>query len=95
MQELPFSYYDDRPHGKILVRVVQYINNVSNMLSNGLLNFIMEFINLIFIAIFMMIAKFRLGLVILAGLPVLLLIVWLILPAEEGPGSGFPTKTPI
>lgn len=47
LQELPFSYYDDRPHGKILVRVVQYINNVSNMLSNGLLNFIMEFINLI------------------------------------------------
>lgn len=92
LQELPFSYYDDRPHGKILVRVVQYINNVSNMLSNGLLNFIMEFINLIFIAIFMLIANVKLGLVILAGLPVLLLIVWLIMPAERRAWQRFSNK---
>ena len=28
LQELPFQYYDDRPQGKILVRVVNYVNNV-------------------------------------------------------------------
>ena len=27
LQELPFSYYDERPHGKIQVRVVNYVNN--------------------------------------------------------------------
>ena len=27
LQELPFQYYDDRPQGKILVRVVNYVNN--------------------------------------------------------------------
>ena len=37
LQELPFSYYDDRPHGKIQVRVVNYVNNLSDLLSNGLL----------------------------------------------------------
>ena len=26
LQELPFQYYDDRPHGKILIRVVNYVN---------------------------------------------------------------------
>ena len=36
LQELPFQYYDDRPHGKILIRVVNYVNSVSDMLSNGL-----------------------------------------------------------
>lgn len=92
LQELPFSYYDDRPHGKILVRVVQYINNVSNMLSNGLLNFIMEFINLIFIAVFMLIANMKLGLVIIAGLPVLVLVVWLIMPAERRAWQRFSNK---
>ncbi len=92
LQELPFSYYDDRPHGKILVRVVQYINNVSNMLSNGLLNFIMEFINLIFIAVFMLIANVKLGLVIIAGLPVLVLVVWLIMPAERRAWQRFSNK---
>ena len=27
LQKLPFSYYDSRPHGKILVRVVNYVNS--------------------------------------------------------------------
>ena len=31
LQELPFSYYDERPHGKIQVRVVNYINNLSDL----------------------------------------------------------------
>ena len=35
LQELPFSYYDDRPHGKIQVRVVNYVNNLSDLLSNN------------------------------------------------------------
>ena len=36
LQSLPFSYYDNRPHGKILVRVVNYVNNVSYSLTNGI-----------------------------------------------------------
>ena len=47
LQALPFAYYDNRPHGKILVRVVHYVNNVSDALSNGILNFIIEIINII------------------------------------------------
>ena len=35
LQELPFSYYDERPHGKIQVRVVNYVNSLSDLLSNG------------------------------------------------------------
>ena len=27
IQQLPFAYYDSRPHGKILVRVVNYVNS--------------------------------------------------------------------
>lgn len=38
LQKLPFSYYDSRPHGKILVRVVNYVNSLSDLLSNGLIN---------------------------------------------------------
>ena len=40
LQTLPFSYYDSRPHGKILVRVVNYINSLSDLLSNGFVNLI-------------------------------------------------------
>ena len=31
LQQLPFSYYDSRPAGKILVRVINYVNSVSDI----------------------------------------------------------------
>ncbi len=71
LQKLPFQYYDDRPHGKILVRVVNYVNSVSDMLSNGLINVILEIFNLIFIVVFMFLIDVKLSLVVLAGVPVL------------------------
>lgn len=78
LQELPFKYYDDRPQGKILIRVVNYVNSVSDVLSNGIINFILEIVNLIFIAAFMFAVDIRLSLVILAGLPIFLAIMLMI-----------------
>jgi len=78
MQKLSFQYYDDRPHGKILIRVVNYVNSVSDMLSNGLINIILEVINLIFIVIFMFVVDVQLALVVLCGVPVLAtFILWM------------------
>lgn len=78
LQELPFKYYDDRPQGKILIRVVNYVNGVSDVLSNGIINFILEIVNLIFIAVFMFAVDVRLSFIILAGLPVFLGVMLLI-----------------
>ncbi len=75
LQELPFSYYDDRPQGKILVRVVNYVNNVSDMLTDGIINFILEIFNIIFITIFMFSVDARLALVIFAGVPVFIVVM--------------------
>lgn len=71
LQKLSFQYYDDRPHGKILIRVVNYVNSVSDMLTNGLINIILEIINLIFIIIFMFSVDVKLSLVVLCGVPIL------------------------
>ena len=65
LQELPFQYYDDRPHGKILIRVVNYVNSVSDMLSNGLINIVLECFNLLFIVIFMFLVDVQMALVVL------------------------------
>ncbi len=78
LQKLPFQYYDDRPQGKILIRVVNYVNSVSDVLSNGIINFILEIMNLLFIAAFMFAVDARLSLIILGGLPVFLGIMLLI-----------------
>lgn len=75
LQELPFSYYDDRPHGKIQVRVVNYVNSLSDLLSNGIINTITDLCNLIFIIIFMFIADVKLTLICLCGLPVLAAVI--------------------
>ena len=76
LQKLPFQYYDDRPHGKILIRVVNYVNSVSDMLSNGLINVVLEIMNLIFIVIFMFCVNVKLSLVVLAGVPVLMIFMF-------------------
>lgn len=72
LQELPFSYYDDRPHGKIQVRVVNYVNNLSDLLSNGIINTVTDLCNLFFILFFMLSIDVKLTLICLCGLPVLI-----------------------
>lgn len=75
LQKLPFSYYDDRPHGKIQVRVVNYVNSLSDLLSNGIVNTFTDLCNLFFILIFMLALDVKLTLVCLGGLPVLALVI--------------------
>lgn len=78
LQELPFEYYDNRPHGKILIRVVNYVNSVSDMLSNGIINVILECLNMLFIMIFMFFVNVKLSLVVLSGLPIFAVIMMMI-----------------
>ena len=78
LQKLPFTYYDDRPHGKILIRVINYVNSVSDMLSNGIINFIMEILNMVLILIFMLIVDVRLSLVAVSGLPLFMAVMFAI-----------------
>lgn len=83
LQRLPFSYYDSRPAGKILVRVINYVNSVSDMLSNGIINLVLEVLNVLFIIGFMFATSVRLALVTVAGLPVFVLIIWLLKPRQR------------
>lgn len=83
LQKLPFQFYDDRPHGKILTRVINYINSVSDALSNGIINFVLEIFNLILIAVFMLLCDVRLSLVVMAGVPLLAVVVFLVKPAQR------------
>lgn len=83
LQKLPFQYYDDRPHGKILTRVINYVNNVSDMLSNGIINFVLEIFNIVIIAVFMLSRNVPLSLVVMAGVPLFLFIAILIKPMQR------------
>ncbi len=79
LQKLPFDYYDSRPAGKILVRVVNYINTVADFLSGGLINFLIEPLSMIFIVLYAAIfVSWRLTLVMLCGLPFFAAYIFLI-----------------
>lgn len=83
IQKLPFDYYDSRPHGKILVRVVNYVNSLSDLLSNGIINVITDAFTLVAIIVFLLVLNVRLALVCFTGLPVLVAITLLIKNAQR------------
>ena len=83
LQKLSFQFYDDRPHGKILTRVINYVNGVSDALSNGIINFVLEVFNLILIAIFMLICNVQLALIVIAGVPVFLIVIFMLKNAQR------------
>ncbi|WP_414841101.1 ABC transporter ATP-binding protein [Enterococcus saccharolyticus] len=78
LQRLPFSYFDNRPHGKILIRVVNYINTLSDLLSNGLINLISDIFSVIITLLFMFFIDVKLTLYSLALLPILFILVMVI-----------------
>ncbi len=70
MQKLPFAFFDSRPHGKILVRIVNYVNTISGLLSSGILDMIMNIFKLIVTIGFMFALNVKFTLICLAGIPV-------------------------
>jgi ATP-binding cassette subfamily B protein len=83
LQKLSFSFFDSRPHGKIFVRVVPYVNSVSDALSNGIINFVIEVLNIFFIIFFMYKVDPHLASITVAGLPLLAIFIWTIKPAQR------------
>ena len=75
LQALPFTYFDSRPHGKILIRVVNYVNSLSDLLSNGVIQLISDLFTLIVIVCFMLAIDVKLTLVCMAVLPILLIVL--------------------
>ncbi|GHU95297.1 multidrug ABC transporter ATP-binding protein [Clostridia bacterium] len=92
LQDLPFDYYDSRPAGKILVRVVNYVNSIADFLSSGLINFILELLSMVFILIFAFSVSPRLTLVMLAGLPIFGVYVMIIKPLTRRAWQTYSAK---
>jgi ATP-binding cassette subfamily B protein len=83
LQKLSFSFYDSRPHGKIFVRVVPYVNSVSDALSNGIINCVIEVLNMVGIIFFIDKVSPQLATVAVLGLPLLALFIWTIKPIQR------------
>jgi len=93
LQNLSFEYYDTRPHGKILVRLINYINSISELMTNGIINFVMEMLNLLFIAVVMFFVSWQLALVVLGGLPIFIATMWFLKNRQRKAWQGVSNKT--
>lgn len=92
LQSLPFTYYDSRPHGKILVRVVNYVNSLSDLLSNGLVNLVTDLFSLIVIIGFMFFIDVKLTVLCLLGLPFLGLAIFILRNAHRKSWQAISAK---
>lgn len=92
IQKLSFSFFDSRPHGKILVRVVNYVNSLSDLLSNGLINLITDLFSLLVIIGFMLAIDVKLTLFAMTGFPILAAIIFLIKNAQRKAWQNLSNK---
>lgn len=92
LQKLSFSFYDSKPHGKILVRVVNYVNSLSDLLSNGLINLITDLFSLFVILGFMFSINVRLTLLSMAGFPFLAIVIFFIKNAQRKAWQNLSNK---
>lgn len=72
LQKLDFKFFDSRPTGKILSRVISDVNALKGVLEKLVLTLIPDAIMLIAIVTVMLIKDFRLALAAMAGLPLLI-----------------------
>ena len=72
LQKLDFKFFDSRPTGKILSRVISDVNALKGVLEKLVLTLIPDAVMLVAIIVVMLVKDFRLALAAMAGLPILL-----------------------
>jgi ATP-binding cassette subfamily B multidrug efflux pump len=72
IQKLPFCFFDSRPVGKILARIIGDVNSLNDLFSNSITNLIPDLAMMIAVVVIMVSMHARLALVALLSLPLLL-----------------------
>lgn len=78
IQVLDFQFFDSRPTGKILARIIGDINSLKDVLSNCVTTLIPDFITICAVAIIMFVKNPILAAASLSSTPVMAICLWLI-----------------
>ena len=73
LQTLDFKFFDSRPTGKVLSRVMGDVNSLKDVLNNFVITLLPDFILLISVVVIMLIKNVRLALATMVGLPILII----------------------
>lgn len=75
IQKLSFSFFDSRPTGKILARIIGDVNSLKDVLSNAVTTLIPDFVTVAGVVAIMMIKNWKLALASLCTIPLMVLAV--------------------
>ncbi len=78
LQQLSFDYFDNRPDGKIVVRVTEYINGLADFFSNYIMMFAVYLVKLVVVTVFMLEISPRLSLIVFATVIPMMTIVFVL-----------------
>ncbi|MGH4118982.1 ABC transporter ATP-binding protein [Clostridium sp.] len=73
IQKLSLTFFDNRPVGKILARVIGDVNSLQDLFSSSVTNLIPEILTLVFVTIIMFSMNFKLALISISFLPILII----------------------
>ena len=76
IQTLGFQFFDSRPTGKILARLMVDVNSLKDVLSNSVTTFIPEAVTLISVVVIMIVKNGKLGLASMSAMPLMAIGVW-------------------
>ncbi len=83
IQTLSFSFFDSRPTGKILARIIGDVNSLKDVLNNFVTTLIPELITVIGVVVIMLIKDWRLALASLSTIPIMIVGIWLVQRASH------------
>lgn len=75
IQKLSFSFFDSRPVGKILARIIGDVNSLNDLFTNSVTSLIPEAVKIIAVVVIMLLMNWRLALAALVTLPLMMLVM--------------------
>ena len=78
LQQLSFDYFDNRPDGKIVVRVTEYINGLADFFSNYVMMFAIYIVKIVVVTVFMLALSPMLTLIVFATVTPMMTLVFLL-----------------
>jgi ATP-binding cassette, subfamily B, multidrug efflux pump len=93
IQKLSFSFFDNRPIGKILARIIGDVNSLNELFTNCVTSLVPELVKITSVAVIMMLMNYRLGLVALATLPFMVIAMFFVMTVSRKRWQDFRKKT--
>ncbi len=78
IQKLSFAFFDSRPTGKILARIIGDVNSLKDVLSSAVTTLIPDFITLVGVLAIMFVKDWRLAVAALCTIPLMMIAVFVI-----------------